>query len=84
MSGIKELVKAIATSIVDYPEQVSVAEIRGVNTTVIELKVAQEDIGKIIGKGGNTVSAIRTILSNAGRKRNQRIILEIIDSSKNI
>jgi hypothetical protein len=69
----------IAKSIVDNPDKVEVTEIEGRKTSVIELRVAEEDTGKIIGKNGNTITAIRTILSNAGRKRNMRVLLEIID-----
>jgi len=76
---MRRLVEMIAKSIVDNPDKVEVTEIEGRKTSVIELRVAEEDTGKIIGKNGNTITAIRTILSNAGRKRNMRVLLEIID-----
>jgi len=76
---MRQLVELIAKSIVDNPDKVQVTEIKGQNTNVIELRVAEEDTGKIIGKNGNTITAIRTILSNAGRKKNMRVLLEIID-----
>ncbi|MBN2054530.1 KH domain-containing protein [bacterium] len=76
---MEELIRLIATKIVDNPEMVQVSEIRGEHTNVIELKVAEDDIGKIIGKKGNTISAIRTILNNAGMKQNKRYILEILE-----
>ncbi len=76
---MQELVRLIATKIVDNPDRVQVSEISGEHTNVLELRVAEEDIGKIIGKKGNTISAIRTILNNAGMKRKKRYILEILE-----
>jgi hypothetical protein len=76
---VKDLITFIAKALVDEPEQVSVAEVGGVHTSVLELKVAQYDTGKIIGKHGRTASAIRTILSAASGKENKRTLLEIID-----
>lgn len=73
------MVKAIAQALVDFPEQVSVNEIVGGQTSVIELKVAKEDLGKIIGKQGRTAGAIRTILSAASSKIKKRTVLEIIE-----
>jgi hypothetical protein len=76
---LKDLVKLIAEALVDHPEQVSVIEIEGEQTSVIELKVAKEDLGKVIGKQGRTARAIRTILSAASTKLRKRCVLEIIE-----
>jgi predicted RNA-binding protein YlqC (UPF0109 family) len=76
---MKELVKYIAQALVDYPEQVTVNEVIGNQTSVLELKVAKEDLGKIIGKQGRTARAIRTILSAASAKIKKRTVLEIIE-----
>jgi len=76
---MKDLVAYIAKSLVDKPEEVVVTEIKGQKITVVELKVAREDIGKIIGKQGRTASAIRTILRAAGGKTKKRSTLEIIE-----
>ena len=76
---MKELVKYIAQALVDYPDQVSVIEVEGNQTSVLELKVAKEDLGKIIGKQGRTARAIRTILSAASAKIKKRMVLEIIE-----
>lgn len=76
---MKELVKYIAEALVDYPDQVSVTEIEGNQTSVLELKVAKEDLGKVIGKQGRTARAIRTILSAASAKIKKRTVLEIIE-----
>ncbi|UCE53248.1 MAG: KH domain-containing protein [Desulfobacterales bacterium] len=76
---MKDLIGQIARALVDQPEQVRVAEIEGDQTTVIELKVAKMDMGKIIGKQGRTAQAIRTILSAASGKAKKRIILEILE-----
>jgi predicted RNA-binding protein YlqC (UPF0109 family) len=76
---MKELLELIAKSLVDQPEDVSVAEIEGEQTTVLELKVAREDLGKVIGKQGRTARSIRTILAAAGMKLRKRIVLEILE-----
>ncbi len=76
---MKDLITYIAKALVDNPEEVVVTEIDGEQTSVIELKVAKEDIGKIIGKRGRTAQAIRTILSAASMKIKKRSILEIIE-----
>ena len=76
---MKELIKYIAQALVDHPEEVEVSEIEGGNTLVIELKVAKQDIGKVIGKQGRTVMAIRTILNAASKKIRKRAVLEIIE-----
>ena len=79
MSKLKELVEHIAKVLVDNPEAVQINEIEGEQTSVIELKVAKEDLGKIIGKEGRTAKAIRTILGAAGSKLKKRVVLEIIE-----
>jgi uncharacterized protein len=76
---MKELIKYIAQTLVDNPEQVQVEEIEGRHTTVLELKVAKEDLGKVIGKQGRTAIAMRTILSAASAKVKRRTVLEIIE-----
>ena len=77
---MKDLITCIAKALVDNPEEVVVREIEGQQTLVIELKLAKEDIGKIIGKRGRTVQAIRTILTRASAKIGKRSVLEIIES----
>jgi predicted RNA-binding protein YlqC (UPF0109 family) len=76
---MKELIKYIAQALVDHPDQVSVAEVEGNQTSVLELKVAKEDLGKVIGKQGRTARAMRTILSAASAKVRKRSVLEIIE-----
>ncbi|BBO71508.1 UPF0109 protein [Desulfosarcina alkanivorans] len=76
---MKELVTTIARSLVDKPDQVSVAEVEGNQTTVLELTVAKEDLGKVIGKQGRTAQAMRTILSAVSSKIKKRTVLEIIE-----
>jgi predicted RNA-binding protein YlqC (UPF0109 family) len=77
--NIKELLHYIAQAIVDYPDQVSVFEIEGQQTTVLELKVAKEDLGKVIGKQGRNAQAIRTILSAVSAQVKKRVVLEIVE-----
>ncbi len=76
---MKELVEYIAKLLVDHPDQVKATEVQSEKTTVVELRVAQTDIGKIIGKQGRTARAFRTILNAAGRKEGTRCILEILE-----
>ena len=76
---MKDLVKFIAQALVDSPNDVSVSEIEGEQTSVIELRVAKEDLGKIIGKHGRTAQSIRTILSAASAKNRKRAVLEIVE-----
>jgi predicted RNA-binding protein YlqC (UPF0109 family) len=76
---MKELIKYIAQALVDNPDEVSVSEIEGNQTSVLELKVAKEDLGKVIGKQGRTARAMRTILSAASAKVKKRSVLEIIE-----
>lgn len=76
---MKELIDEIAKALVDDPESVEVSEVDGEQTTVIELKVAKNDIGKVIGKQGRTARAMRTILGAASTKLGKRTVLEIIE-----
>ena len=76
---MKDLITYIAQSLVDQPDLVKVTELEGEITSVIELSVAKEDIGKIIGKQGKTATAIRTIINAASNKMKRRSVLEIID-----
>jgi predicted RNA-binding protein YlqC (UPF0109 family) len=76
---MKDLISYIAQALVDHPEQVSVSEIEGNQTSVLELSVAKEDLGKVIGKQGRTARAMRTILSAASAKIKKRTVLEIIE-----
>lgn len=76
---MKNLIEYIAKALVDKPEDVIVTEIEGEQTSVIELKVAKEDLGKVIGKQGRTARAMRTILSASSTKLKKRSVLEIIE-----
>jgi predicted RNA-binding protein YlqC (UPF0109 family) len=76
---MKDLIGYIAKALVDKPEEVDVTEIEGEQTSVIELRVAKEDLGKVIGKQGRTARAMRTILSAASTKIKKRSVLEIIE-----
>ena len=76
---MKDLVAYLAKALVDKPEEVVVIELEGAQTSVIELRVAKEDLGKIIGRQGRTASALRTILGAASKKMKKRSILEILD-----
>ena len=76
---MKELIELIAKSLVDDPDKVMVSELEGESISILELKVAAEDLGKIIGKQGRTATAIRVILGAAGMKLKKRYNLEIID-----
>ena len=76
---MKELIEYIAKSLVDHGDVVKVTEVEGERTSVIELSVAKEDMGRIIGKQGKTANAIRTLLNAASMKQKKRTILEIIE-----
>ena len=76
---MKDLVEFLAKALVDNPDEVNVTEVSGENSSVIELKVAKEDLGKVIGKNGRTARAMRTILSAASAKIRKRAVLEIIE-----
>ncbi len=76
---MKVLIEYIAKSLVDHPEEVLVSEVEGEQTTVLELKVSKEDLGKVIGKQGRTARAMRTILSAASTRSRKRTVLEILE-----
>lgn len=79
LGELSRLIEVMAKALVDFPEQVEVNEIAGENTTVIELKVAKEDLGKVIGKQGRTARAVRTVLNGASTKLKKRTVLEIVE-----
>jgi len=76
---MRELIEYIAKALVDNPDSVDVKEIEGGNTIIYELKVGSGDMGKIVGRGGKTVNAIRTIVTGASMKKGKRAILEIVE-----
>jgi predicted RNA-binding protein YlqC (UPF0109 family) len=75
---MKALVEYIVKALVDHPDQVLIAERSGKNTIIIELALAKDDIGKVIGKDGHTINAIRTILNAAGASQKKRVVLEVM------
>jgi predicted RNA-binding protein YlqC (UPF0109 family) len=77
--SLKDVIEAIAKALVDFPDEVAVKEIDGEATVVLELRVAQQDLGKIIGKQGRTARAMRTLLRAAGMKLKKRFVLEILE-----
>ena len=76
---MKVLVEMIAKALVDNPDEVSVTEVEGEQTTVLELRVAQVDLGKVIGRQGRTARAMRTLLGASGMKLHKRFVLEILE-----
>lgn len=76
---MKELLAYVVQKLVDHPEDVKITEVSGEHTTIFELTVHKEDLGKIIGKEGRTAKAIRTVLSAASIKEKKRVMLEILD-----
>ena len=76
---MRQLIEDIAKALVDIPDEVSVREVQGEQVTVLELKVAPSDLGKVIGKQGRTARSIRTLLGAAGMKQNRRFTLEILE-----
>ncbi len=78
-ADIKDIVSFIAQALVDRPDEVSVSEVEGEQTSVIELRVAKDDMGKVIGKQGRTARAIRTVLNAAATKARKRVVLEIVE-----
>ena len=76
---MKDLISYIVKALVDQPDQVSISEIEGEHTTVLELRVAKSDMGKVIGRQGRNAAAIRTILSAACGKTRKRYVLEILE-----
>ncbi len=79
VAAMRDLIEYIAKSLVDRPEDVSVQATEGEKTTIIELRVAQEDLGKVIGKQGRTARAMRILLNAAGTKMGKRCVLEILE-----
>ncbi len=79
MPGMKDLVEDIAKALVDIPEEVAVREVQGEQATLLELRVAPSDLGKVIGKQGRTARSIRTLLGAAGMKLNRRFTLDILE-----
>lgn len=76
---MKDLVEYIVKSLVDKPEEVSINELKSEKTVILELKVAQQDIGKVIGKQGRIIKAIRIVINAAAAKSMTRVVLEILD-----
>jgi len=76
---MKELLELIVRSLVDHPDDVVVTEVEAEQSAVLELRVAQDDLGKVIGKQGRTARSIRTVLGAAGRKLRKRVVFEIIE-----
>jgi predicted RNA-binding protein YlqC (UPF0109 family) len=79
VSEMKNLVQFMAEALVDHPEQVNVNVVEGENSIILELKVAPDDIGKVIGKGGQTAKAMRKILSAAATKLKKKSLLQIVE-----
>jgi len=79
VSAMKDLLEEIAKALVDNPEDVHVTEVEGEQTTVLELRVRNDDLGKVIGRQGRTARAMRTLLSAAGMKVHKRFVLEILE-----
>ncbi len=80
--ALKSLVEYLAKSLVDHPENVSVNEVEGEKTTILELSVSEDDLGKIIGKHGRTARAMRTVVSAAASKEHKRAVLEILEGDR--
>ncbi len=79
---MKELVEYIVKAVVDFPENVNITQVEGENTTVFEVRVRREDIGKVIGKKGRTINALRTILNATAAKADKRAMLEIVEENR--
>ena len=79
MVHVKELLEFVARALVDVPDAVEVAEVEDGDETVLELRVDDDDVGKVIGKQGRTVRALRTLVDAAGRKANKRFAVEVIE-----
>ena len=77
---MKELVEFLARALVNHPDAVEVIETQSDTTSILELKVAQEDLGRVIGKQGRTAKSIRTILNAAASRTNRKIVLEILEN----
>ncbi len=76
---MKEIVEFIAKALVDHPEQVDVQQVEGERSIILELRVAPEDMGKVIGKQGRIAKAIRTVVNAAAVKEDKRVMVEIIE-----
>jgi predicted RNA-binding protein YlqC (UPF0109 family) len=76
---MKELLEYLAQGLVERPDQVSVNEVQEQDTTVLELSVADDDYGNVIGRGGRTASALRAVIKSAGAKRDRRVFVDIVD-----
>ena len=76
---MKELIEYISKTLVDHPEELRITEIEGERTIVFELRCNPEDVGKIIGKSGKTIGAIRTLLSTVAARQNRRAVLEVVE-----
>ncbi|MBR4190445.1 MAG: KH domain-containing protein [Kiritimatiellae bacterium] len=76
---MKELVEYISKTLVDHPEELRITEIEGERTIVFELRCNPEDVGKIIGKSGKTIGAVRTLLSTVAARQNRRAVLEVVE-----
>ena len=76
---MKEFIEFIARALVDHPDNVEVSEVEGEKTTVYELRVAPEDLGKVIGRKGQTAKAIRTLIAAVSAKKGKRALLEILE-----
>ena len=76
---MKELIEYVVKTLIDHPEDLSIAEIEGERTIVYELRCHPEDVGKVIGKSGKTVGAIRTLLSTVAARQNKRAMLEVVE-----
>ena len=79
MTQMREFIEYVAKNLVDYPDEVEVRQIDGEKTTIFELKVNKSDIGKIIGRGGRTIKALRTLLVTTAAKNGLRAVLEILE-----
>jgi hypothetical protein len=76
---MKELLEYLARGLVHRPDEVRVEEVEEEDTTVLELSVADDDYGNVIGRGGRTASALRAVIKSAGAKRNRRVFVDIVD-----
>lgn len=79
MTEMREFIEYIAKNLVDYPDEVEVRQVDGEKTTIFELKVNKSDIGKIIGRSGRTIKALRTLLMTTAAKNGMRAVLEILE-----
>jgi predicted RNA-binding protein YlqC (UPF0109 family) len=76
---MKEFIEFVVRALVDHPDQITIVEVEGTRTTVYELRVAQGDLGKVIGRGGQTAKAMRTLLSAISARQGKRAVLEILE-----